>query len=108
VPVTSDDRPKWIFNRQEMSQMKHDQSKVQGEGDYASAKKYNEETESFAHSGKVEKAAKDAAPRNAQEQEDMRKAESEGRSHAKEAKAKGSKDQSSAEADARKSPGRKP
>lgn len=58
-------------------------SRVQGEGDYASAKKYNEQAQAFAQSGKVEQAAKQAAPRNKQEQEDMRTAEAAGRSHAK-------------------------
>jgi hypothetical protein len=58
-------------------------SRVQGEGDYASAKKYNEQAQAFAQSGKVEQAAKKAAPRNKQEQEDMRQAEAAGRSHAK-------------------------
>lgn len=65
--------------------MKSSSSKsgVQGEGDYASAKKYNEHARSFAQSGQAEKAARDAAPRDAREQEDMRRAEAEGRSHAK-------------------------
>lgn len=60
----------------------HD-SKVQGEGDYVSAEKYNEETRAFVKSGKVERAARDAAPRNDQEKAEMQKAEAEGRSHAK-------------------------
>jgi len=59
------------------------QSGIQGEGNYDSAKKYDEETRAFAESGKVEQAARAAAPRNAQEQEDMQRAEREGRSHAK-------------------------
>ncbi|MGK2951862.1 MAG: hypothetical protein ACSLEZ_05695 [Thiobacillus sp.] len=58
-------------------------SKVEGEGDFASAKKYNEQARAYAQSGKVEQAARDAAPRNAQEEESMRKAEAEGRAHAK-------------------------
>lgn len=58
-------------------------SKVQGEGDYASAKKYNAQARAFAESGKVDQAARDAAPRNAQEQDAMRQAEAEGRAHAK-------------------------
>lgn len=58
-------------------------SRIQGEGDYASAKKYNEHAREFAQSGKVEQAAREAAPRNAQEKDDMRKAEAEGRAHAK-------------------------
>ena len=58
-------------------------SNVQGEGDYASAKKYNAQARAFAESGKVDQAARDAAPRNAQEQDAMRQAEAEGRTHAK-------------------------
>ena len=58
-------------------------SRMQGEGNYDSAKKYDEKTKAFAESGKVEQAAKAAAPRNAQEKEEMRQAEAEGRSHAK-------------------------
>lgn len=58
-------------------------SNVQGEGDYASAKKYNEHARAFAQSGRVEQAAKEAAPRNAEEKEAMRQAEAEGRAHAK-------------------------
>ncbi len=65
--------------------MKHDTSKsrVQGEGDYASAKKYDEAARAFAGSGQVEQAARNAAPRNEQEKAEMRQAEAEGRSHAK-------------------------
>lgn len=59
------------------------ESKVQGEGDYASARKYNKDTRDFVESGKVEQAAKDSAPRNAQEEAEMRKAEAVGREHAK-------------------------
>lgn len=58
-------------------------SNVQGEGDYASAKKYNEHARAFAQSGKVEQAAKEVNPRNAEEKEAMRQAEAEGRAHAK-------------------------
>lgn len=58
-------------------------SRVQGEGDYASAKKYNEQARAHARSGKAEQAAREAAPRTAQEKEAMRKAEAEGRAHAK-------------------------
>ncbi|MHB0918795.1 MAG: hypothetical protein ACYC39_15555 [Thiobacillus sp.] len=65
--------------------MKSNTSKtnVQGEGDYASAKKYNAQARAFAESGKVDQAARDAAPRNAEEQDAMRQAEAEGRAHAK-------------------------
>ena len=85
--------------------MKHSPSKsgVQGEGDYASAEKYNKETEAYAKSGKAEQAAKDAAPSNAKEADEMRQAEAEGRSHAK-----GAKDGKHAEKDGDPAPGRKP
>lgn len=58
-------------------------SNVEGEGDYASAKKSNEHARAFAQSGKVEQAVKEAAPRDAEEKEAMRQAEAEGRAHAK-------------------------
>lgn len=58
-------------------------STIQGEGDYDSARKYNAQTKAFAQSGKAEQAAREAAPRTDQEQDEMRKAEAEGRSHAK-------------------------
>lgn len=62
---------------------KHSKSSVQGEGDYRSAEKYNQKAHDFAESGKVEQAAKEAAPRNAAEKTEMERAEAEGRSHAK-------------------------
>jgi hypothetical protein len=76
-------------------------SAVQGEGDYASAKKFNEHSQAFVQSGKVEQAAQDAAPRNAQEQAAMREAEAEGRAHAK-----GAKGQAPSGQDDGSSPGR--
>jgi hypothetical protein len=73
-----------IADRQE-SQMKSStsKSKVQGEGDYASARKYNARARAFVEAGKVDQAAREAAPRNAQEKDAMRQAEAEGRAHAK-------------------------
>ncbi|MBU4500833.1 MAG: hypothetical protein Q7U80_01735 [Thiobacillus sp.] len=71
-------------------------SRVQGEGDYASAKKYNEHAQAFAQSGKVEQAARKAAPRNEREQDEMRQAEAAGRSHAK-SQASAGKDEGSPE-----------
>lgn len=58
-------------------------SSVQGEGDYRSAEKYNKSAHEFAESGKVEQAARNAAPRNNIEKNEMSQAEAEGRSHAK-------------------------
>lgn len=62
---------------------KSSDSKIQGEGDYESAKKYNQETEQYAKSGQSESDARKAAPQNQDEAESMRRAEDEGRSHAK-------------------------
>lgn len=59
------------------------ESSVQGEGDYRSAKKYNQSAHEFAESGKVEQAARNAAPRDNAEKNEMSQAEAEGRSHAK-------------------------
>jgi hypothetical protein len=59
------------------------ESSVQGEGDYRSAEKFNQSAHEFAESGKVEQAAKDAAPRGQAEKNEMSRAEAEGRSHAK-------------------------
>ena len=58
-------------------------SKVQGEGDYASTKKYDQDVRDFVESGRVEQAVKDAAPRDAQEHADMHNAEAKGRARAK-------------------------
>lgn len=56
---------------------------VQGEGSYTAAKEYDEATQAFIKSGKVDKAAKKAAPKNAVEAREMQEAEEKGRSHAK-------------------------
>jgi hypothetical protein len=48
---------------------------VEGEGSYSGTKDYNERTEKFIKSGKVVKAAKDAAPRSEEEKHAMQKAE---------------------------------
>ena len=56
---------------------------VQGEGDYDAGRRYDKASREFAESGKVEPAARDAAPDDAREAEDMERAEAEGKSHAK-------------------------
>jgi len=56
---------------------------VQGEGDYEAGRLYDKASREFAESGKVEPAARDAAPDDAREAEDMERAEAEGKSHAK-------------------------
>ncbi|MCB1787945.1 MAG: hypothetical protein H6953_13085 [Chromatiaceae bacterium] len=55
--------------------------KVQGEGDYESAKRYDRETREFVNSGKVDEAIGDAADQSPQE---GRAAREDARSRAKE------------------------
>ncbi len=56
---------------------------VQGEGDYEAGRRYDKASREFAESGKVEPAARDAAPENEREAEDLERAEEAGKSHAK-------------------------
>ncbi len=62
---------------------KNNQDAVQGEGDYKSAKTYGQAVRSFAQSGRVGDAARNAAAANPQEQEELLKAERIGLSHSK-------------------------
>lgn len=56
----------------------------QGEGNREAARAYNKAATDFAHSGKVEPAARDAARAVAgPEAEELRKAEAAGRAHAR-------------------------
>ena len=56
---------------------------VQGEGDYKSAKRYDESVQSFVKAGKVPDAALKAKPANPQEAKDFENAEKIGFSHSK-------------------------
>jgi hypothetical protein len=56
---------------------------LQGEGNYTAARRHRESVEDFVESGKVDQAAKDAAPDSTEEAEELREAEKEGKSHAK-------------------------
>jgi hypothetical protein len=58
------------------------EGKNQGEGDYASARVYNEHQRQFNESGKMEKAAKDAEKAiEGKEGDELRRAEEEGKRH---------------------------
>jgi len=57
--------------------------KVQGEGDYESAKKFDDDEVAFVKSGRVDKAARDAEPKSQAEADEMRKAEETGKSRSK-------------------------
>ncbi|MEO8155633.1 MAG: hypothetical protein ABI605_21415 [Rhizobacter sp.] len=58
-------------------------NKVQGEGDYEAARRYDKAAHDFAQSGKVEPAARKAEPKDAREASELEQAEEIGKSHAK-------------------------
>ena len=59
------------------------QKNVHGEGNYAASKQYNDATRDFVKSGRVDKAAHDAAPKSDADARQMQSAEAEGKRHAK-------------------------
>jgi hypothetical protein len=48
---------------------------VHGEGNYEATRQYNESTKRFVDAGKVDKAARDAAPHSPEEAQQMKQAE---------------------------------
>jgi hypothetical protein len=56
---------------------------IQGEGNYDATRRYDKATTDFVKSGKVDQAAQDAKPKSQAEADEMRRAEQEGKSHAK-------------------------
>ena len=59
-------------------------NKEYGEGNYKASRQYNDATKKFVESGRVDDAARDAAPKSETESREMREAEAEGKRHAKE------------------------
>jgi hypothetical protein len=57
------------------------QSKVQGEGDYESARRFRKDSEDFLKKADVPDLARRAAPHSKEEAEELIKAEEVGRSH---------------------------
>lgn len=57
---------------------------VYGEGNYEASRQYNDATKKFVESGKVDEAARKAAPTSAREATEMKEAEAKGRAPAKE------------------------
>lgn len=57
---------------------------VHGEGNYEASRQYNKSTKEFVESGKVEEAARAAAPVDAREAADLKAAEKAGLERAKE------------------------
>ncbi len=60
-----------------------DPKQVQGEGDYEAARRHRKSVRSFVKSGKVDKAAHDAAPKTTQEHDALQQAERIGESRSK-------------------------
>lgn len=58
-----------------------DQEGVQGEGDYEAARRFDKASAEFVKTHDVEKLARGAAPKSPAEEQGMRRAEEEGRSH---------------------------
>jgi len=56
---------------------------VQGEGDYEAGRRYDKASRDFAKSGRVEPAAREAAPADARQAAELEQAEQKGKSHSK-------------------------
>jgi hypothetical protein len=56
---------------------------VHGEGNYAATRQYDDATKQYVESGRVEDAARAAAPKSEAEAREMEAAEAEGKRHAK-------------------------
>ena len=65
-----------------MSDTKQD-PRVQGEGDYRSARRHRRDLEEFVEQNDIEELARDAAPRSDGKQREMLEAERKGRARAK-------------------------
>ena len=56
-------------------------SPIEGEGSYTAARRHRKSVEDFVEEGRVDEAAQEAAPDSAEEADELRQAEDEGRSH---------------------------
>ena len=57
--------------------------KVQGEGDYESARKFDDDEAAFVKSGRVDQAARDAEPKSPAEAAELAQAEQAGKSRSR-------------------------
>jgi hypothetical protein len=58
-------------------------SRIQGEGDYISGRRYQKDVEEFARTHDTERLAREAAPRSEAERREMIEAEKKGKARAK-------------------------
>jgi hypothetical protein len=56
---------------------------MQGEGNYTAARRHRKSAEDFVESGKVDRAAREAAPENEKQERELRDAEKAGKAHAR-------------------------
>jgi len=68
---------------QEKSNRETGNTDPQGEGNYDAARRYNKATREHVRQSDVEREAHDAEPRSKDEETELERAETEGRSHAK-------------------------
>ena len=59
------------------------QDKIHGEGNYKAAKDFDDAEKAFVQSGKVEEAARNAAPKSKAEEEELNRAEQAARARSK-------------------------
>jgi len=71
------------LDRQSEGSQQQNSQNVYGEGNYAASRQYNEATREFVQSGRVDQAARDAAPQSDADALQMQAAEEEGKRHAK-------------------------
>ena len=64
--------------------MSGNDNKEHGEGNYKASRQYNDATKKFVESGRVDDAARNAAPKSDAEAKEMRNAEAQAKQHAKE------------------------
>ena len=64
--------------------MKKKDDKIHGEGNYKAAREFDAAEAAFVKSGRVDKAANDAAPKSAAEEAELARAEQAGRERARE------------------------
>jgi hypothetical protein len=64
--------------------MKRKEDNVHGEGNYKAAKEFDAAEAEFVKSGRVDKAARDAAPKSAAEEAELARAEQSARERARE------------------------
>ena len=74
---------KQFGHKDEHAERQPQQQNVYGEGNYAASKQYNDATRDFANSGRVDEAARNAAPQSDADALQMQAAEAEGKRHAK-------------------------